>query len=304
MDRLADPALAPLLAPTLEKTLRHIALTIPKLGLERPRIGRPDLTYEPCGLNDWVDGFWPGQLWLSYRRTGDDAYRRAAEAYRPYFIGRLGRREGYTHDFGFLYSLSAVAEWKVTGNREAREIALAAAEILAGRYNPIGRFIQAWNEEPLNEIDAMTGATSPNAGKMIIDCMVNLGLLYWAARECGEARFADAANGHAETSKRFLIRPDFSTVHTFRFDPATGRPIEAKAYQGFADNSCWSRGHSWAIYGFTQAHRYTGRADYLETAVRLADYAIKRLPQDFVPVWDYLLDDRAPRHRDSSGERP
>ncbi len=279
----------------LEQALAIVRRTIPKMGLDRPKIGRPDFTYERCGPDDWVDGFWSGQLWLAFALTGDDIFRDAAEAYRPYFRWRLDRRQGYSHDFGFLYSLSMVAEHQLTGAEEAKEIALRAAEILAARYNPMGRFIQAWDET-----DELTNWHSSNRGKMIVDCMENLCLLYWAAAAAGRSEFADLASAHAETTRRHMVRPDFSTFHIFRFDPDSGAVIGGGTFQGHADDSCWSRGQSWAIHGFTQAYRHTHYKEFLDTAMGLADYAITRLPADGVPLWDYCLDAGAPAYRDTS----
>jgi len=126
----------------IRRVLAIVRRTIPKMGLDRPKIGRPDFTYkrgapcERCGPDDWVDGFWPGQLWLGFALTADDIFRDAAKAYRPYFRERLDQKQGYSHDFGFLYSLSMVAEYQLTGAEEAKAIALRAAEILAARYKP------------------------------------------------------------------------------------------------------------------------------------------------------------------------
>ncbi len=280
----------------LEAAWGTIRRTIPKMGLERPRIGNPDLTYERCGPGDWVASFWSGELWLAYEQTRDPVYLDAARAQRPYFAEELHRPEHHTHDLGFLYTLSAVADYKVTGDPEARRMGIAAADALARRFNPRGRFIQAWNPAPHDPPEF--AARKP--GKMIVDCMENLALLYWVAKETGDARYAEIADAHAETSIEFLVRPDGSTYHTLDFDPQTGTPLGGSTHQGFADDSCWSRGQSWAIHGFTIAYGYTGNARYVETARRLADYALAHLPADGVPEWDYLLTGDAPRYRDSS----
>lgn len=270
----------------LNQALGTIRKTIPGMGSDRPKIGRPDLSYERND-DDWVDGFWSGQLWLAYVETGDKVFFDAARRQRPYFVERLTRPESHTHDLGFLYSLSAVADYKLTGDAESCRMGLAAAESLARRYNPLGRFIRAWNE-PQNE------------GKIIIDCMENLALLFWAAGETGESRFSDVAVSHATTAAQTLVRPDGSSFHAYKFDPATGKPLGGLTHQGYSDDSCWSRGQGWGIHGFAQTYAYTGELLFLETSQRLADYAIAHLPADAVPYWDYELPEYAPSYRDTS----
>src|SRR4051794_5678224 len=159
----------------LDDAWAAIRRTIPRLGTERPRIGNPDLTYECCGDSDWVDSFWNGELWLAYAETGDRAFFDAARALRPYFVERLARPESHNHDLGFLYSLSVVADYKLTGDAEARRLGLAAADALILRYNPAGRFLQAWNARPGSPPDVERRYT----GKIIVDCMENLALLCW-----------------------------------------------------------------------------------------------------------------------------
>jgi unsaturated chondroitin disaccharide hydrolase len=267
-----------------------IRRTIPRMGTEHPRIGRDDLTYERCARDDWVEGFWAGQLWLAYDHTRDPVFLDAAQAQRPYFMERLNRPQSHDHDLGFLYTLSLVADYKITGCQEARDGALRAADSLIARYHPIGRFIRAWNDWP--------GVN--NQGRIIIDCMENLPLLYWASRETGASRYADIANVHAYTNTHYIVRYDGSTYHTYFFDPASGRPQRGATFQGYADESCWSRGQAWGVHGYSVAYRYTGDSLYAATARRLADYALAHLPEDGVPYYDYRLPEDVPHYRDTS----
>jgi unsaturated chondroitin disaccharide hydrolase len=274
-----------------------IRRTIPRMGTARPSIGEAGgLTYIRCGENDWVDSFWNGQLWLAWDETRDEAFFAAARAQRPYFAERVARLDSHDHDLGFLFTLSTVADYKLTGDAEARQLSLRAAAALAGRFNRAGQFIQAWNARP--------GMAPEEAwrrrGKIIIDCMMNLALLFWAARESGRTELAAIAVAHADTNTRHIVRSDDSTYHTFDFDPETGAPLGGFTHQGFADESCWSRGHAWAIHGYVQTYQYTGEVRFREVACRLADYALARLPADGVPLWDYRLTADAPQYRDSS----
>ncbi|NLF79210.1 MAG: glycosyl hydrolase [Chloroflexi bacterium] len=276
---------------TLTLAFDAIRRTIPRMGTDRPAIGRADLTYERCHDHHWVDGFWSGQLWLAYAETHDTVFLDAARAQRPYFIARLDRPESHDHDLGFLYSLSLVADYKLTGDREACQGALCAADALAGRYNPRGRFIQAWNSR--------TGQDR-HRGRMIIDCMENLGLLFWAAQQADQPRYRDIAIAHAQTTLETIVRADASTYHSFVFDPDTGEPLYGETVQGYADESCWSRGQSWGIHGFALAYAYTGLPDFRAAAIRLAEYALAHLPDDCVPYWDYSLPDDVHPYRDTS----
>jgi unsaturated chondroitin disaccharide hydrolase len=276
---------------TLTQAFDVIRRTIPKMGTDRPAIGCSDLTYERCHDSHWVDSFWSGQLWLAYSETQDPVFMAAARAQRPYFIARLDRPRSHDHDLGFLYTLSLVADYTLTGDEDACRGAVRAAGLLAERYNAQGRFLLAWNSGSNNH---------HHQGRMIIDCMENLNLLFWAAQQTGQPRYRDIAMGHANTTIENIVRADGSTYHSFVFDPHTGAALRGETVQGFAHDSCWSRGQSWGIHGFAMAYRYTGDERYRATAAQLADYALARLPDDGVPYWDYLLADGAPRFRDSS----
>jgi unsaturated chondroitin disaccharide hydrolase len=275
----------------LTQAFDTIRRTIPRMGTSAPCIGNEDLTYERCARDFWVEGFWSGQLWLAFDETQDAVFKEAASAQYPYFFARLDRPETHDHDMGFLYSLSLVAGYELTGDEDTRRGALRAAESLAGRYNPNGRFIRAWND---------WGDGTSNRGRIIIDCMENLGLLFWAAEQTGESRYKEIAIAHAHTASDHIVRADGSSYHTFQFDPDTGEPLRGETMQGYTDESCWSRGQSWGIHGFALAHRYTGEARFHDTATKLADYALAHLPDDHVPYWDYQLPDDEIPYRDTS----
>jgi unsaturated chondroitin disaccharide hydrolase len=148
---------------------------------------------------------------------------------------------------------------------------------LASRYNTHGRFLRAWG--PLESHE--------RAGETTIDAMMNLDLLYWAAGESRRSDLATMATAHAETSARFLLRPDGSTYHAYALDPLTGAPLRGFTHQGLSDDSTWSRGQAWAIYGFAKAARWTGREDFTAASSRCAEYFLARLPAHGVPPWDF-----------------
>ncbi len=152
----------------------------------------------------------------------------------PNFQDRLDRQIHITHDLGFLYTLSARAQYQLTGDQSARDLAIRAAFELAKRYRPKGEYIQAWG--PVGD--------PQDGGRMIIDTMMNLPLLFWASRQTGEPEFHDIARQHAITAAKYLVRADGSTYHTFLFDQDTGEPIGGRTHQGYADDSLWARGQA------------------------------------------------------------
>lgn len=173
--------------------------------------------------------------------------------------GVLDQWERVDHDAGFLWLLSAVADYRISENPRARVRALHAASMLASRFNPQGNFLRAWNE-------------SGREGWTIVDSMMNIPLLYWASEQTGDPRFAQIATLHAQTIARYVVREDGSCNHIVCFDPQTGEYREAPAGQGYAAGSAWSRGQAWALYGFALAYRHTGNQQFLDIAKRVAHY--------------------------------
>ena len=246
--------------------------------------------YPAIGNVEWTNGFWTGMLWLAYEASGEARYREAAERQVRSFKDRVDQRINVDHhDLGFLYSLSCVAAYKLTGDTLARDAALSAAELLLARYLPQAGIIQAWGD--LSDPE--------QAGRMIIDCNLNLPLLYWASQVTGERRFADAADAHISQAARYIVRPDSSTFHTFFMDPVTGAPRMGKTHQGYSDSSCWARGQAWGISGFPLVHRYKNDPELLKLSGRLANYYLNRLPPDLICCWD-LVFTSSPHERDSS----
>jgi unsaturated chondroitin disaccharide hydrolase len=182
--------------------------------------------------------------------------------------------------------------YKVTGKQQHRETALRAAEVLAHRFDPKGGYIRAWGR--LDESD------TNYAGLAIIDCMMNLPLLYWASAESGDDYFLGVAVRHADTTLKYFVRADDSVFHSFRWDPATGTPRGGDNFCGYSIDSQWARGTAWAIFGFALSYRYTQEAKHLEAALRLARRFSKLLDNEVVPVWDFRLPPGTKGIRDSS----
>lgn len=246
----------------------------------------------PDGTNTgWTTSFWPGMLWLAYEHTGQDEYRDAAAAHVARFVDRLDRGEDLdTHDLGFLYTLSCVVPWRLTGDEVARDAALRAVDHLMERHLTPAGIIQAWGD-----------LSDPRQrGRTIIDSLMNTPLLFWASEQTGDSRYADAARTHLIQLRDNILRPDGSTFHTFYWDANTGAPVRGATEQGSSDESCWARGQAWGIYGFAINYRLTGDDSLIDASRRCADYFLDRLPSDHVPYWDLAFGDGSGVPRDSS----
>ncbi|MDO5407290.1 MAG: glycoside hydrolase family 88 protein [Eubacteriales bacterium] len=246
--------------------------------------------YEPTDNEDWTTGFWTGEIWLAYELTGDERLKKAGEIQMKSFLDRIDQRIGVeTHDLGFLYSPSCVAGYKLTGSKVGREAAIKAATELLTRFHEKGQFIQAWG--PLD---------APDNYRLIIDCLLNLPLLYWATEETGDTRYRDVAEQHIHTALANVIRPDYSTWHTFFFNRETGEPDHGATCQGYRDGSAWARGQAWGIYGTAIGYKYTRRESYIPIFKGVTEYFLRHLPEDLVPFWDLEFGDGDDQPRDSS----
>lgn len=223
----------------------------------------------------WTNGFFAGQLWQLYHAYGYELFREDAEIIEEKLDGSLFDYMGMDHDSGFKWLLTSVANYKQTGNEKSKNRGLMAAANLAGRFNLAGNFIRAWND----------GGDGNNAGWAIIDCMMNLPLLYWASEELNDSRFAHIARAHADMAMKIFVRENGSVNHIVQFDTQTGEVVGTLGGQGCAVGSSWTRGQAWAIYGFTLSYIHTKKEAYLQTAKKIAKYFVESMPDSgFVPV--------------------
>lgn len=221
----------------------------------------------------WTGGYWIGLLWSAYAATRREKYLRWA---REWAVLLEPRKNDKNPDLGHLFYPSFVRGYKITGDEKMKKIALEAANTLTTCLN-VGRgFLY-------NEIDA----DRKKAGRAIIDFMTVLPLLWWAHDETGDERYLDAVCRHSMSTIENLVRNDGSTVHAVDFDLKTGRIIRKTTVQGHDENSCWSRGQAWGIYGFAEAYGATEEKIFLSVAEKLANYFVKNLPTDHVPYWDF-----------------
>lgn len=246
--------------------------------------------YPPCENDQWTCGFWPGEIWLSYEQTGDEVFRKSGEVLVDSFLYRIENKiEVDHHDMGFLYTPSCVAPYKLIGSEKGKKAAVLAADQLLTRFQEKGGFLQAWGE---------LGASDNY--RYIIDCLLNVPLLYWASDVTGDKKYAEHAHRHVKTCLQYSIREDGSTYHTFFMDPQTGGPVRGATCQGYKDDSCWARGQAWGVYGTAISYRYTKRPEYLDAFRKVLAYYLERLPKDLVPYWDMTFTSGVEEPRDSS----
>lgn len=269
---------------TEKKILEKLSTTADEIGASFPHASK-DGKYDDSPVTWWTNGFWCGIMWLAYRACGDEKFRKIAECCEEKLDSVLNAYVDTDHDAGFMWSLSAVADYKLTNSERSRVRGLIAANYLAGRYNPRAKFIRAWNFKK---------------NWAIIDCMMNLPLLYWASGVLDDPRYKYTAIEHADTVLRAFFREDGSVNHIVEFDPDTGDIVSIPQGQGARPDSAWARGSAWAIYGMALSYRYTGEKRYLDASKRIAHFFLANLPDDSVCYWDFRVDITESTPRDTS----
>lgn len=238
---------------------------------------------------EWCSGFWPGILWYDYEATGDVQIRTEAEKFTA-ALGFLAKQPAYDHDLGFLLFCSYGNGYRLTGNPEYKQMLLNAADTLATLFRPRAGTLLSW---PRNV--KMFGGYNT-----IMDNMMNLELLLWAAKNGGNPYLADIAVSHADRTMEHQFRPDYTCYHVAVYDSISGEFLRGVTHQGYADSSTWARGQAWAIYGYTLMYRETKDARYLNFVQKVADAYLERLPEDKIPYWDFDAPDIPNAPRDAS----
>jgi unsaturated chondroitin disaccharide hydrolase len=267
-----------------QQQLRATATTLP--ADRYPSHTEPDGGWATTGPDAWTSGFLPGSLWLAYEASGDPFWRTQA-------VDRLAalepeKRDISGNDQGFKLLTSFGNAYRLTGNDAYRRVVVRGAESLASRYGPVVGATRSWGDRHAPRFT------------VIVDNLMNLELLFWAAKHGGDPAWYGIALSHALRTLRTHVRRDGSTYHVVDFDAATGAVQRKRTRQGRARSSTWSRGQAWAINGFTIAYRETGDRRFLEAARRVADWFIVHLPPDRVPYWDFDAPGIPNAPRDSS----
>lgn len=252
-----------------------------KIGAAFPHVSK-NKKYDSENPIWWTAGFWPGILWNVYLADKEKNKYLAlvaeeCEKKMDYLLTDIDKLD---HDMGFMWTLTSVADYKITKNKESRRRALLAASLLSSRFNAKGNYIRAWNSHTEKD---------ENAGVAIIDCMMNLALLYFASEETRDPRFKHIAEKHADMVLENFIREDGSVQHIVVFDPETGAVVEKRGGQGFAPDSAWARGCAWAVYGFAISYHHTKNINYLNAAKKTAHYFLSNMQDKVCPVWDFRV---------------
>ena len=226
---------------------------------------------------EWCAGFWPGVLWYDYEYTKDKQVLEEAENF-TLSLKFLSLIPAYDHDLGFLVFCSYGNGYRLTKNPAYKQVILDTADTLATLFNPIVGTILSWPRE-------VEPRNWPH--NTIMDNMINLEMLFWAAKNGGNPYLYDIAVSHADKTMKSQFRPDYTSYHVAVYDTITGNLIKGVTHQGYADSTMWARGQAWAIYGYTVVYRETKDPKYLDFVQKVTDVYLDRLPEDKVPYWDF-----------------
>jgi len=274
----------------LEIADNHYLKMITKIGKtdKSPRTIDKDGNLVLVDSGDWTSGFFPGCLWKIYEYTKDDKWKSEAQ----FYTNNIEKEQfnNTTHDLGFMLYCSFGNGYRLTGNPHYKDVLIQSAKTLITRFNPKVGCIKSWESNDRWEYP------------VIIDNMMNLELLFWATKETGDSTFYNIAVTHANTTIKNHFRKDYSTWHVLSYDTTTGQVVKRNTAQGYEDGSCWARGESWGLYGFTMCYRETKDPRYLEQAEGMAKYILtnKNLPDDMIPYWDYNAPNIPDEVRDAS----
>jgi unsaturated chondroitin disaccharide hydrolase len=246
-----------------------------------------------CGENrNWEAGMFTGCYWRAWELTGNKFFKETAEAHLETYKVRYEKQIGMNdHDVGFVFIPSCIAQYKITGSEEAKQAALdAAAYHIEHNYSKRGKFIIRMGGENGNSWKNGPGC------RTMMDSLMNAPLFFWAGAQTGDEEFTKAGVDHNRTTVNCLLRDDASTFHHYQFDPETTAPVKGVTLQGRSDDSCWSRGHSWGIYGFPIAYSYCKEEFLLKAHKDISYFMLNHLPKDNIPYWDYdFVDGGQPR---------
>lgn len=285
---------------TLNETKANETLTFAEAQYDRlyqslesnelfPRTLNEEGTVKMVRPRDWTSGFFPGSMWYLYEVTGDEIWKERAVEYTE----NLETLKDYTgtHDLGFMMYNSFGNGLRLAGIKRYEDILIQGAQSLASRYRPVVDAIRSWDH---------------NDDKwqypVIIDNMMNLEFLFWAAMATDSSYFREIAVNHAQTTIEDHFRQDNSSYHVVNYDTLTGEVISKETHQGYSDESAWSRGQAWGLYGYTMTYRETKNEEYLNQAVKIADFILNHpnLPEDMVPYWDFDAPNIPDEPRDAS----
>ena len=261
-----------------EQTLNMLKEVGPATEKNYPRTRKTDGSLRVTSIWDWTPGFFPGTLWYLYELTNDQQWKDKAEEW-TYPLKKQQHLKSH-HDIGFIMYCSYGNAERLASKPEYKDILVQSAKSLCTRFNDTIQAIESWNYRK---------AWNGNEWffPVIIDNMMNLELLCYASKVTGDPIYKEIAIKHADTTLKNHFRDDHSSYHVVNYDEATGKALHHQTCQGYSDNSTWSRGQAWAIYGYTMMYRETGKPEYLEAAKNFTDFYMKHVEADYVPLWDF-----------------
>ena len=258
----------------MEQIQRHLINQLHRLKPEGlyPRTVTPENELVLRGSSDWTSGFLPGMLWYMFEYTGSTFWKKQAERWTAGL--EFEKFNTNTHDVGFILFSSYGHGFRLTNRPHYKRVLLQGAKSLATRYDPEVGCTRSWEHGPWRF-------------PVIIDNLMNLELLFWAARASDEQQYLHIARQHVITTMKNHYRPNGSAYHVVDYDPRSGRVLSRTNAQGYADESSWARGQSWGLYGFVMAYRETREKIFLTHAEKIASLFISRLPENYIPYWDF-----------------
>jgi len=242
-----------------------------------------------CRPDDWVSGFVAGTMLRLYTFSNEHAL--LDEAKEKLDLLEIEKNNTGTHDLGFMLYCSFGNAYRVFPNDRYKQILIQGAKSLSARFNDRIGGLRSWGN--INDTSNFT---------IIVDNMMNLEYLLWAAKQTGISRFREIAIAHAELTLRDFFSPDYSSYHVIHYDYKTGKIRERTTSQGASPTSVWSRGQAWALYGFTMMYRETKDKRYLAQAQHIARFILNHphLPTDLIPYWDFDAPQIPNTYRDAS----
>ncbi len=263
---------------------------VQKNGTGFPGTSSKNYKYILDSNNNWECGMYTGCFWLAYQLSGDEFFKNVAleqlETYKERFEKKV---ELDDHDVGFVYMPGCVSAYKVAGVEAAKDLALKTFDYYYNTsYSKEGKFIirdhKRWKNGGLT------------AYRTMMDSLMNAPFFFWASEVTGNPEYKESALNHVRTTEQYLIREDGSSFHHYQFDPETSKPLYGITWQGYADDSCWSRGHAWGVYGFPIAYSYAKEPFIKEVHKNVTYFMLNHLPDDCIPYWDYdFVDGDQPR---------
>ncbi len=257
---------------------KQLSLLLDK-ALEKNRIPRTtnkdgSIYWAPLKF-DWTEGFFPGTCWYLYEATNDEKWKNGAEQLQKLIESH--KTITNNHDLGFIFNCSYGNGYRLTKNKDFKDVLIASGNSLITRFNEKVGCIQSWDVGPNHRWKF----------PVIIDNMMNLELLFELTKLTGDPKYKEIAIAHANTTIKHHFRENYSSYHVIDYDPETGAVRNKNTAQGFSDESSWARGQAWGLYGYTVCYRYTKDEKYLEQAQNIAKYIINAMPEDGIPYWDY-----------------